>query len=535
MRTPKTKIHAHTIFDDAVASGAKTVVHLDRPLDIAPDGPLAYGVAELAAIVGDAAAALKAAGAGPGDHVAIVKHNHWDSDLLAFAAVRIGAVPAKIRADLSPDAIAVLLGRLRPAVTVTTTATLAAATAAGIDLVALSRRTLAIDGAAPGAVALDDLRGEPVPSPVDRSDDEPLIICPTSGTTGVPKLAVHTVGTIIRALAQFEAQKLPFFGCQPEDVVATASAFSHGRTFCWSTVAMTMAPREIVIISDHDPARAEPLLRAHRPTIMEGIPATFVRWTPMATAAGNPFEDVHLYVSTYDAIHPPAVRAFLTASRRKRVVFMHGWGETETGPLTFRFFTRKALEARGGLHPTTRDQGMPTPIKTRLKVVDPQTFEKLPRGRPGVLMTRTKALCHGYVGEQERFDEKLSGGWFNTGDVGIITRKGNVIFVDREVDEIPGLSCVEVEDVIDDRLDEVLECIVLGTPGQLPVPVVVTAAGALDEAAWAAATKDLPKLAAPVVRTWDEIPRTGTGKVRRLALRALLEEVAATHGSGRWT
>ena len=529
------KIHAHTIFDDAVANGAHTRVHLDRPLDIAPDGPIDYGIEAIAAIVVDAAGWLHAAGAGPGDHVAIVKDNHWDSDLLAFGAVRIGAVPAKIRADLAPEAIALLLERLSPAVTVTTTATLAEAAAAGVDLPALSRATLTIDGPAPGATPIDELRGADAPSPVDRRDDEPLLICPTSGTTGVPKLAVHTVGTMIRALAQFEAQKIPFFGCQPEDVVGSASAFSHGRTFCWTTVAMTMAPRAIVIVSDHDPVRAEPLLRAHRPTIFEGIPATYVRWTQMASQEGNPFEDVRLYVSTYDAIHPPAVRAFLNASRRKRVVFMHGWGQSETGPLTFRFFTRKALAERGGRHPTTRDQGMPTPVKTRLKVVDPVTLKKLGRGKPGVLMTRTKALCHGYVGERERFDAKVADGWFNTGDVGVITRKGNVIFVDREVDEVPGLSCVEVEDVIDDRLDEVLECIVLGTPGQLPVPIVVTADGSLDRDAWSEATKDLPEMDEPLVRTWDDIPRTGTGKVRRLQLRDDLAEVAATHGTGRWT
>jgi len=529
------KINAHTIFDDAAEAGAHTVVHLDRPLDIAADGVVAYDVAQLAGIVRDSAGWLKAAGARPRDHVAIVKQNHWDSDLLAFGAARIGAVPAKIRADLAPQAIATILSRLSPAVTVTTAKTLTDATAAGIDLVALSGRTLTIDGPAPGASTIDDVKGAPVPSPVARDDDDPLIVCLTSGTTGVPKLAVHTVGTMIRALAQFEAQKLPFFGCQPADTVGTASAFSHGRTFCWTTVAMTMAPREIVIVSDHDPVKADPLLRAHRPTIFEGIPATFVRWTPMASVPGNPFEDVRLYVSTYDAIHPPAVRAFLAASRRKRVVFMHGWGQSETGPLTFRFFTRKALAQVGGRHPTTRDQGMPTPIKTRLRVVDPTTMRKLPRGKPGVLMTRTKALCHGYVGESERFDEKLSDGWFNTGDVGVITRKGNVIFVDREVDEIPGVSCVEVEDVIDDRIDEVMECILLGTPGSLPVPIIVTADGTLDPEKWAAATKDLPKMADPLLRAWDDIPRTGTGKVRRLALREQLEKVAATHGSGRWT
>ncbi|MGH3479930.1 MAG: hypothetical protein ACRDQD_24220, partial [Nocardioidaceae bacterium] len=184
--------------------------------------------------------------------------------------------------------------------------------------------------------------------------------------------------------------------------------------------------------------------------------------------------------------------------------------------------------------PTTRNQGLPAPGRVRLRVVDPKTFRALPPGQPGVIMARTKARCLGYLGEQQRWDEKADGRWFNTGDIGIVTRKG-VLFLDREVDEIPGMSCVELEDVIDDRLAEVLECIVLGTPGSPPLPVVVTGDGRLDTAAWRAAVRDLPVLDEPIVLTWNQVPRTGTGKVRRLALREQLTGVGATYGTGRWT
>jgi acyl-coenzyme A synthetase/AMP-(fatty) acid ligase len=418
---------------------------------------------------------------------------------------------------------------------VTAAGALEAASREGIDLAGLARRTVTIDAPAPGALSLEDVRGYAVPPRHRRGDDQPLVVCLTSGTTGVPKLAVHSTTTIIRCLAEFEARRYPFFGCQPEDTIASASAFSHGRTFCWTAVAMTMLPSKVVIVADHQPGPSEALLRRHRPTIFEGLPSTFIRWLPLAAGPENPFRDVRLYVSTYDAIHPPAVRAFMAASRQPRVVFMHGWGQTETGPLTFRLFTRKALAATGDRHPTTRNQGKPTPIKTRLRVVDPETFHWLPRGEPGVIMAKTKALCLGYIGEQQRYDEKTDGEWFNTGDIGRITRTGDVIFVDREVDAVPGMSCVELEDILDDRLPDVLECIVLGTPGQPPLPVVVTADGSLDAAAWQRAVADLPALAEPLVLTWDEVPRTGTGKVRRLQMRAELTEVATTYGSGDWT
>ncbi|MGH3693825.1 MAG: class I adenylate-forming enzyme family protein [Pseudonocardiaceae bacterium] len=528
------RINPSTLFEDAAERGS-TLVHLDRPFDITSEGRITYSAEQLADLVRDAAGWLAAVGARPGDRVAIVKGNHWDIDVLAYAAVRIGAIPAKIRNNLAPEAIQVLLQRLDASVLITSTETLEAARSAGVDLAALATTTLSIDGPVPGALSLDSVRGQAPPPPHRRGDDEPLIVCPTSGTTGIPKLTLHSTTTIIRQLAQFEARRWPVFGGRPDDTVASASAFSHGRTFCWTAVAFTVAPRHVVIVADDDPVRAGPVLRAHPPTILEALPATFIRWQPMAATPANPFSDVRLYVSTYDAIHPPAVRSFLAASQRPGAMFVHGWGQSETGPLTLRVFTRRALTTRGNRHPTTRNQGLPIPGKVGLRVVDPKTFRVLPPGQPGVIMARTKARCLGYLGEQQRWEDKADGPWFNTGDIGIRTRTGSVVFLDREVDEIPGMSCVELEDVIDDRLADVLECVVLGTPDRPPLPVVITSDGRLDNAAWQAAIRDLPPLAEPVILTWDEVPRTGTGKVRRLALREQLAGVGATHGTGRWT
>ncbi|MGH3802771.1 MAG: AMP-binding protein, partial [Pseudonocardiaceae bacterium] len=235
-------INSSTLFEDAAERGAM-LIHLDRPFDIAPDGGLTYGVEQVAKLVNDAAGWLVAAGARPGERVAIVKGNNWDIDLLAYAAVRIGAVPAKIRNNLAPEVIEVLLQRLDAAVLVTTADTLKAASNAGVNLAALATRTLSIDDPAPGALSLDSVRGQAPPPPYRRGDDEPLVICPTSGTTGIPKLAVHSTTTVIRQMAQFEARRWPIIGGRPDDTVASASAFSHGRTFCWTAVAFTLAPR----------------------------------------------------------------------------------------------------------------------------------------------------------------------------------------------------------------------------------------------------------------------------------------------------
>jgi len=520
-----------TLLDECAERGNGTTVHLDRPFDIAPDGGVDYDIRRLAALVRDAAGWLAAAGARTGDRVAILKPNHWDYDLLACAAVRIGALPALIAGHLPTETVLTLLGRLRPALLVTTAALLRAHP----GVTGLAGATLGLDGGGPGVLPLDAVRGHAPPAPHRRQDTEPLVVNHTSGTTGVPKLVVHSTETIINRLARFESVRWPVLGVRPDDTVASASSFAHGRTFCWTASVLCLAPRKIVISTSFEPPDGLAVLRAHPPTTLEALPAAFVRWQRAAAEPDNPFRDVRLYVSTYDAMHPPTIRAFLAASRRRRPLWMQGWGQTETGPLTFRFLTRRSVAAAGLRHPCTRNLGRPIPGRVRLLVVDPVTLRPVGRGRPGLVFADTRARCLGYLGEPQRWADKRAGRWWNTGDVGVLTRSGAVRFLDREVDALPGLSCVEVEDVVEDRLPQVLECVLLGAVDRPPLPVVVTADGRLDPAAWSRAVRDLPPMAEPIALTWDELPRTATGKVRRHELLHRMFGPAHTHGSGRWT
>lgn len=528
--TPK-PLDLGILFDVAADRGVPTEVRLSRPFDLAPDGGVSWRMPALAELVRDTAGALRAAGAGPGATVAVVKDNHWDIVLLACAAARIGAVPALLSADLPPDTLAVLLARLDPAVLVAAPRVLST-----VDTTGLVQRTVALPGPGTvpaGAVPLDDLRGHRAPPPYRRRDDDPLVVHHTSGTTGVPKLVVHSTRTIIRRLAGFEAVRWPLLASRRTDTVASAIAFHHGRAVPWSVSVTWLAPRRMLLLADRDPAVAGPVLRACPPSTLETDPATYVRWMPLTAGADTPFRDVRLYVSTFDAAHPPMVRAYLGASRRRLPVWMQGWGQTETGPLTFRFLTRGSLAARGRRRPTTRDLGRPVPGRTRLRIVDEHTFQPVPDGRPGLVLARTDARCLGYVGEQDRWDDKVDGPWWNTGDIGVLSR-GALRLLDREVDRVPGGSCLELEDVLEDRLPAVVEATVLAAPGGPAVPVLVTADRRLDGTAFRAATRDLPPLTEPVVVTWDELPRTATGKVRRAELRARLR-TAAVPGTGRWT
>ncbi|WP_435129312.1 AMP-binding protein [Actinacidiphila sp. bgisy144] len=536
------------VFDALARRGSPTVVHLSRPLDLAPEAGTRLDIPGLADLVRDTAARLAAAGAGRGDHVAVVKRNHWDCVLLACAAARIGAVPALLSDHLAPLVLDTLLERLRPAVLVTQDHVLRGASEAGVDLTRHTSATVTLDqhGAdsrrpAPDPAATRQVRAfhdlpvrPDAAVPQQRADDGPLAVLHTSGTTGVPKLVVHSTTTLIRRLAGFEARRWPVVTARRADTVASAISFVHGRALAWTVSTLWHRPRAVVIVADSDPDTASRTLGAHPPTILEALPSTYVRWQRLATGPDNPFRAVRMYISTFDAIHPPTVRAFLTATGRARPVWMQGWGQTETGPLTFRFLTRRALVRRAERHPTTRNLGRPVPGWVGLRVVDPQTLRPLPRGQAGLVLTRTRARCLGYLGEGDRWREKAHGDWFNTGDLAVRTRGGALLLLDREVDMIPGLSCVELEDVLHDRLPEVEEAVVLGAVDRAPQIVLVVNAP-LDEERWRQAVRDLPALGTPLVIEWDDVPRTATGKVRRHELRDRYLAGAAAHGSGRWT
>ncbi|GLW95818.1 class I adenylate-forming enzyme family protein [Actinokineospora globicatena] len=521
-----------TLFDDLVARRVRTRVVLSRPLDIAPEFGTSYDMPAVAALVRNVAGWLHAAGVRPGDRVAVVKRNHWDYVLIACAAIRVGAVPALLSDQLAPHALEVLLERLDPALLITTRAVLDTARAHGITLIARAARTTTLEGRYPDTINLERLTGHEPPAPSPRDDDDPLLVVHTSGTTGVPKLVVHTNRTLVDGLAAAEATRLPIVSARRRDTVCSAISYSHGRAVPWTASVLWLAPREVVIIDAPD--TAETVLREHPPTTLEALPSTFVRWRPLLEQPDHPLRGVRLFISTFDAVHPPTVRAFLAATRR-RPLWVQVWGQTETGPLTFRFLTRRSLAARDARHPTTRNLGRPAPGRTRLRVVDPRTFQPVPRGTPGLVLAKTPTRCVDYVGEHDRWLAKTDGEWWNTGDMGMRTRWGSYLMLDREVDVLPGQSCVELEDVLEERVTNVVECVVLATPGRLPQPVVVTRDGQLDVGQWRHALRDLPALADPVVLAWEQIPRTGTGKVRRMELRAVLRSGQDTFGTGRWT
>ncbi|HZB31227.1 MAG TPA: AMP-binding protein [Streptosporangiaceae bacterium] len=532
-------INIGMLFDWHAARTAQTVVHLDRPFDVAPDAGTTLGGAALAALVRDLSDCLYAAGLRYGDRLAIVKDNHFDVVVTAAAAARIGAVPVMMAPIDSIEAVRTMIGRTGPAVVVAGTTVLARAAAAGIALadpgVALIAAGPPGEEAAAGLPCFADLRGGATAPVRVRRDDEPMIVTHTSGTTGVPKLVVHSACTALGGLPyRLESLRLPLLTSKRGDVVASAISFAHMRGLSWTRAQLTLAPKGMVVISRPDSGNVVEVLARHRPTSLEAPPNMFQRWEELAELKPDLFAQVKRFISTFDAVHPRTVRTFLGVSRRRLPVWAWGLGQSEIAGFTFNIFTRRTV--RRGRRARLDVTNLGWPALVRVRVVDPATGRRQGRGRPGLIMVRTQTRCLTYLGEERRHRSKVIGPWWNTGDLGERAGLGRFRLVDREVDMVPGMSCIEMESALLDRLDRAIEVIVLaGLDGEPAVPVVCMRDDRLTRAEWSRASDGLPTLAEPRVVPWDEVPRTATWKVRRVELRERLIGARTGPGTGRWT
>ncbi|MBB5936971.1 class I adenylate-forming enzyme family protein [Streptomyces zagrosensis] len=539
MSSRKHPLNIAELFEWHAQAKQQTVAYLDRPFDIAPDKGTRFDAGQLVQTVRDFSARLYAAGARAGDRVAIVKDNHFDMTLAAAAAARFGAIPATIAGLNTPENHRSMIARLEPSVLVVSPTALANAARAGVELSGPDTKVIVLgelgEGAPDGALALSDLDGADAPPTRLRAPHESMMIMHSSGTTGVPKLVVHSGNSLLGGVARIERIRLPVLASRHHDVVATSVSFAHGRTVSWTIGQFVLAPKKIVIISRHDTDVAERMFEEHRPTSIEACPNVFQRWEDMAHQRPELFRQTRLFIGTFDAIHPRTVRTFLNVSKRRFPLWLQGWGQSEVGPICFAVYTRGRMQKLSDDSSATSDIGWPSPGFTKVKVVDIDTGRTLPKGKPGMMMVATKARCMDYLGESERHAEKINGEWWNTGDIGEMHAFGRIKLVDREVDIIPGTSGIELESILLDRLPRASDVTVLGLPGELPVPVVSMIDNRLDPQEWAAATVGLPPMAEPKLVPWDEVPRTATWKVRRLDLREQVLGSKQAIGTGRWT
>ncbi|MFE4263133.1 AMP-binding protein [Streptomyces sp. NPDC056883] len=514
----KRGLHIGLLPEMAAAVNPSTPISLDHDLDILPEVGRHLTVAEYAGHVDDLAGRLWAAGVRPDERVVLYKTANADHWMLAAAVSRIGAVVVNLSPALDPATVGVLLERVGKPTLLTDGVKYDVL--AELPLATLTRRVITSAGDRPGTVSLAELAGSPRVKPVVRPIDEAAVITHTSGTTGIPKLVVHTPRTQgIRLVPQWRLLSL----MRKKETVAIHVPFVHSRMVAAMSLAL-LKEYPVLLMRESDPADIAEQFIKHRPAFIEALPNSFMEWEGLADDPRAPFGSVKVFSSTFDAIHPGTMSKLLKASYRRGALFFQIYGQSEVGPAVGRAYFRNSAHKANG-----RCVGWAMPNgAARVRVVSRDG--KVPsEANPGRIEVAWDGLAKTYFGEQDRYDSNRQGDWWGTGDVGYRTKFGCLHMLDREVDMIPGLtSSLAVEDAVLGTLHELSELVVVQGPNAEAIPVICTTDDKpLDRERWRAAVKDFPQLADPVQIPQAELPRTATLKVQRLALARRFEKQPA--------
>jgi acyl-coenzyme A synthetase/AMP-(fatty) acid ligase len=506
--------------ETGAARNSTTLLTLDHDLDILPEAGRRLTVAELAYHVDDLAGRLWAAGVRPGERIAIHKAANFDVWVLATAAARIGAVPVMLSPALDGATVGALLNRLDQPHLLTDVYKLDAL--ADVPVADLTKRVISVTGARPGAASLTELAGSPRVQPVFQALDEPALITHTSGTTGLPKLVVHTPRT---QRARLRPQLFLLSFMRKRETVAIHVSFVHSRMFAAMALCLSKA-MPVLLMKDSDPDEVATFFLKHRPGLIEALPNSFIEWEGLTDDPRKPFASVKYFSSTFDAIHPRTISRLLRSSERRAPLFFQIYGQSEVGPAVGRPYLRKSAHRTNG-----RCVGYPLPGSAKVRVVS-RGGERPSEKNPGFIEVRWEGLAKTYFGEQERYDANLYGSWWRTGDVGYRTRRGCLHMLDREADMIPGVrSNLEIEDLVLSRLAELSELVVVPGATLEPIPVICTNNDQpLDPDRWRTAVVEFPQLADPIQIPQAELPRTATLKVKRIELSRRLHEQMEERG-----
>ncbi|MBI3700451.1 MAG: acyl-CoA synthetase [Afipia sp.] len=353
----------------------------------------------------------------------------------------------------------------------------------------------------------------------------------TSGTTGNPKgVVTHHRGAYLNAVSNILAGNL---GQHPIYLWTLPMFHCNGWCFPW-TVALSAGVN--VCLRKVDPTKIFQLIAKYGVTHMCGAPIVYNTLINAPDApAKAPAKPV---VGLIAGAAPPV--AVLEGAERIGVKLTHVYGLTEVyGPASVCAeqpgWDDLSVEDRAQ---RKRRQGVPYPLEENVTVLDPTTMKPVPRDGEtiGEVMIRGNIVMKGYLKNEKATNEAFEGGWFHSGDLGVLDSDGYVIIKDRSKDIIisggENISSVEVEDVLY-KHPAVLFAAVVAKPdskwGEVPCAFVELKEGAKATEAeiLAYCKKLLPGFKSPKAVVFGVIPKTSTGKIQKFMLRNQVDSAKA--------
>jgi acetyl-CoA synthetase len=358
---------------------------------------------------------------------------------------------------------------------------------------------------------------------VQVSSHDPALIYFTSGTTSKPKMVVHTHSSYPVG----HLSTLSWLGLQPGDVHLAISSPGWGK-HAWSCFFAPWIAEATVFVYNYARFDARALVaqldRAHVTTFC--APPTVWRMLIQNDITERPGA-LREILSAGEPLNPEVI------SRIRAwwgLVIRDGYGQTETTAII-------ANPPGSALVPGS--MGTPLPGVT-IALIDPLTGEPGDEGEICIdLRAAPVNLMSGYLGDEAKTASAMADGYFHTGDVASRDERGYITFIGRTDDIFKSsdykVSPFEVESLLLEH-EAVAEAAVIGAPDDIRLNVtkayVALAEGWAPDAATA---RELLRHAAetmpPYMRVrrveFSELPKTASGKIRRVELREREVELAA--------
>ena len=478
------------------------------------------------------ASALVSHGIGKGDTVAVMAPNVPAIFEASFAVPMAGAVLNTLNVRLDAAAIAFMLEHGEAKALITDTEFSPVIRDA---LARLGRELLVIDVDDPQAESgerLGKIEYEAFLAGGDPDfqwslpDDEwrAISLNYTSGTTGNPKGVVyHHRGAYLNALSNVIGWNM---GHHPVYLWTLPMFHCNGWCYPWSLAAVagtSVCLRKVSAKAIFDAIADQGVDHFCGAPIVLGF---------VINAGPHERREFSHSVKVMTAAAPPPA-AVLQRMEEDGFQVTHVYGLTETyGPAVICAWKPEwdALPVAERAQVKSR-QGVPYHVLDDLAVMDPETMTPVPADGEtiGEVMFRGNIVMKGYLKNPQATREALAGGWFHSGDLGVMHPDGYVQLKDRSKDIIisggENISSIEVEDALY-RHPAVLEAAVVARPderwGETPCAFVTLRAGAGDVAEddiIAFCRDQLARFKVPRTVVFGELPKTSTGKVQKFLLR----------------
>jgi acetyl-CoA synthetase len=376
----------------------------------------------------------------------------------------------------------------------------------------------------PGWVPYTDSAAETAtPTPVPVATEDPSLIYFTSGTTSKPKMVVHTQSSYPVG----HLSTMYWLGLQPGDVHLAISSPGWGK-HAWSCFFAPWNAESTVFVYNYgrfDPAALRVQLeRAEVTTFC--APPTVWRMLIQSQLGAKP-SHLREALSAGEPLNPEVISQ---VQRAWGLVIRDGYGQTETTAIIANA-PGSALKAGS--------MGIPLP-GVNVVLVDPITGELADEGEICLdLSSPAVNLMAGYHGDPERSADVIRDGYFHTGDVAVRDENGYITFIGRTDDIFKSsdykVSPFEVESALIEHA-AVAEAAVVPAPDDTRLNItkayIVLAAGWEPSESTALEILHHARVSLPPyfrVRRIEffELPKTNSGKIRRVELRERENEAAA--------